>query len=111
MKSWILDRAAWIDENIPGVYCTTGAEETEAADAFSLRAYPNPAFGEINIEIQQAETDNLSMEIFNYTGQLMYNREIGHESYFTGRIALQPGAYIVKVIGKKQTRVAKIIIH
>jgi hypothetical protein len=111
MKNWILQRAAWIDANIPGAYCTTGTDEIGAADAFSLRAYPNPAFGEINIEVQQTETDNLSMEIYNYTGQLVYNREIGNESYFTGRIALQPGAYVVKVIGKSQVRVAKIIIH
>ena len=111
MKNWILDRAAWMDANVPGVYCTTAAEEIPGSETMSLRAYPNPAIGEINIEVQQDEAFNLRLEIYNYTGQLVYNREIGNESYFTGRISLQPGAYMVKVMGEKQIRVTKIIIH
>jgi hypothetical protein len=111
MKNWILDRAAWMDANIPGVYCTTAAEENTGAETMSLRAYPNPAIGDINIEVQQAEPGNLRLEIYNYTGQQVYNREIGSESYFIGRISLQPGAYVVKVISKDQSRVTKIIIH
>ena len=111
MKNWILDRAAWIDANIPGVFCTTGIDDIDGSITLSLRAYPNPAIGEITIEVQNTGAEDSRMEIFNFTGQLVYARDLGNEPMHIERIKLQPGVYMAKVSGYSQTQAAKIIIQ
>jgi hypothetical protein len=111
MKNWILDRAAWIDANIPGAYCTTGMEENSGSIGLTVRAYPNPAIGEINIEVQQTKPDDLRIEIYNITGQMVYDRNLGNESLHISSITLNPGTYLVKVSGNKHSQVTKILIQ
>ncbi len=111
MKNWILDRAAWIDDNIPGVPCATGTGEIEGSFTLSLRAYPNPAIGEITVEVQNTDMENAWMEIYHYTGQMVYKRELGKESLFTQKILLPAGAYVIKVYSNTQSRITKIIIQ
>jgi len=111
MKNWILNRAAWIDNNIPGAYCTTGIDDPDGSISLSLRVYPNPAIGEITIEIQNPGNRNSRVEIFNFTGQLVFSREIDNEPIFTERIRLQPGAYVVKASSGNWSQVDKIIIQ
>jgi len=111
MKNWILDRAAWMDANVPGVFCTTGPGEHEGSLTLSLRAYPNPAVGEISIEVQNSENEEIKMEVINFTGQLVYTRNIGNEPLFIDRIVLQPGVYLVKVSGEKRSQTTRIVIQ
>jgi hypothetical protein len=111
MKNWILDRAAWIDANIPGNTCTTATDENGKTNPLLIRAYPNPAMGEINIEVQSTLTDKLLVEIFNPMGQLVYSKVNEQDLLFTDRIRLQPGAYMVKVTEGNNSKTIKIIIQ
>jgi hypothetical protein len=110
MKNWILQRTAWIDANIPGADCPTPVEEHEG-NILLVRAYPNPAIGQVNIEIQNPLEENLVLEIFSVTGQVVYTRDIGREAFYTDLIGLRPGSYLMRVTGGQETRTTKILIR
>jgi hypothetical protein len=111
MKNWILDRAAWIDQNVPGTACLSAIDDPEQSLAFSVRAYPNPAVGQINLEVQNEEAGDMNLEIFSSTGQLAWSHHIGKDLLYSGTVRLDPGAYMVRVTGNKGVKVTKIIIQ
>jgi hypothetical protein len=111
MKTWITNRAAWLDSNIPGSTCLSPVNDKDASFTFLLRTYPNPAIEEVNIEIQNERSEKLKLEIFNYTGQLIYSKQLPGEPLFTERVRLRPGAYLIKVTGKENSRTDKIIVQ
>ncbi len=47
LKSWIHERLAWLDVNMPGL-CTVGVDEVVTTDA--VRCYPNPGTGRFTLE-------------------------------------------------------------
>jgi subtilisin-like proprotein convertase family protein len=63
-KQWILDRAAWIDANIPGT-CHLGLIEEEIA---SLSVYPNPFQEEIHISWFSTGISNTKIKLFDLSG-------------------------------------------
>jgi hypothetical protein len=111
MKNWIKDRAAWIDTNIPGSTCLSPVNDKDATFTFLLRAYPNPAIEEVNIEVRNERSERLTLEIFSYTGQLVYNKQLPGEPLVIEKIRLQPGAYLIKVTGKENSRTEKIMVQ
>jgi len=111
MKNWIRDRAEWIDANIPGVYCTTGIKEAEESFNLSLKAYPNPAFGVVTLEIQNVREDELLLEVYNITGQLVLSSTLGREPLHTKKITLQAGLYTARVTNGNDTETVKIIVQ
>lgn len=111
MKNWIRDRAEWIDANIPGVYCTTGIKEEERSFTLTVKAYPNPAVGEVTLEIQNTREDELLLEIYSITGQLVLSGTLGREPLHTKKIALQAGLYTARVTSGNETETVKIIVR
>ena len=111
MKNWILDRAAWIDQNVPGTQCLSGIEEHKPQFSFTMRAYPNPAIGAFNLEIQNDKADKLYLEIFTGTGQRVYSRDIGRDPLYNERIPLSPGAYMIRVTGNSGVDVTKVVVQ
>ena len=100
-----------MDSNIPGSTCLSPVNDKDATFTFLLRAYPNPAIEEVNIEVQNERSEKLSLEIFNYTGQLVYSKQLSGEPLITEKIRLQPGAYLIKVTGKENSRTEKIMVQ
>jgi hypothetical protein len=111
MKNWIKARAAWMDANIPGYTCLSGTNDISGQITFGLRAYPVPAPGEVTLEIQNERGEELMLEVFNFTGQLMYSKRIERDIMITEKLSLRPGAYLVRVSGKTNVRTAKILIE
>jgi hypothetical protein len=111
MKNWIISRAAWIDQNVPGTECMSSIEDHPQQLSFTMRAYPNPSIGSFNLEIQNERAEQLSVEIYSGTGQLVYGRDIGREPIFSERIHLDPGAYLVRVKGNSGMDAAKIVVQ
>jgi hypothetical protein len=111
MKTWITDRAAWLDANIPGSTCLSPVNDKDATFTFLFRAYPNPAVEEVNIEVQNERSENLSLEIFNYTGRLVYSKPLSGEPLIIEKVRLRPGAYLIKVAGKENSRTEKIMVQ
>ena len=111
MKNWILARAAWLDDHMPGAYCTTGTEDPVSSSGISLRAYPNPARDVINLEIQNSQAEELTLEVFNCTGQLIHRWDTGMDIMIIHRIGLVPGAYLVRVSGGDHIAVTKVLVQ
>lgn len=111
MKTWIKARAAWLDSHIPGSSCLSPVNDKDATYTFLLRTYPNPAIEEVNIEVQNERSQSLSLEIFNFTGQLVFTKQLTRDPLITEKVRLQPGAYLVKVSGQESSKTQKIIIQ
>jgi hypothetical protein len=111
MKTWIANRAAWLDSHIPGSSCLSPVSDIDATYTFLLRAYPNPAIEEINIEVQNERSLRLNLEIFNFTGQLVYAKQLDSGPLINEKVRLQRGAYLVKISGKGNSKTQKIIVQ
>jgi len=109
MKNWITDRAAWMDSHIPGNTCLSDLNEN--VQSFLLRAYPNPAHGEVNIEIQNERSGNLTLQVYDMSGQLIFSRYVNGDIMITEKLNLRPGAYLVKVFDQSSLRTTKVLIQ
>jgi hypothetical protein len=111
MKTWITDRAAWLDRSVPGSTCLSPVNDKDASSRFLMRAYPNPAVDEVNIEVRNERSEKLMLEIFNYTGQVVYEKHLSEEPLVNEKVKLRPGAYLIKVTGKENSRTEKIMVQ
>lgn len=64
LKTWILDRATWIDNNIMGT-CHLGIVEQEIA---SLSVYPNPFNEDLHVSWFSTGISNAQIKLFNLNG-------------------------------------------
>lgn len=64
LKQWILDRATWIDNNIPGT-CHLGIVEQEIA---SLAVYPNPFNDDLHVSWFSTGISNTQIKLFDLNG-------------------------------------------
>lgn len=111
MKTWIKNRAEWLDAHIPGTSCFSAVNDKDAAFAFQVTVYPNPAIEEVNIEVQNERSQKLNLEIFNYTGQIVFSKQLTGETLVIEKVKLPPGAYLVKVSGRENTKTEKIMVR
>ena len=110
LKSWIKSRGEWMDANIPGT-CIVSDVNKELSAENSLRTYPNPAVGNINVEVQLTHADNVLVEVFNLYGQKVYSDQKARENYFVLKLSLAPGTYIVKVSSGDDVKTSKFVIY
>ncbi len=110
LKQWIRDRGAWMDNNMPGV-CTPDNTSQELTLSGSIRAYPNPAAGNINIEIQCPVSEDVLLEVFNVYGQLIYVKQIKGCSYFHENVQFGPGTYIMRATSSSRMQSCKFVIY
>jgi hypothetical protein len=72
LKTWIISRATWLDNNIPGT-CHLGLVENEIA---SVNAYPNPFSDKINISWFSAGLNDANIRVYDMQGKLMASEEV-----------------------------------
>jgi CotH kinase protein/Secretion system C-terminal sorting domain len=110
LKQWISERAAWMDSSMPGV-CVTTEVANEILPVNSLRAYPNPAMGKINVEFQNPSGESALLEVFNVYGQKSYDKMIKGEVYWLKNIPLPPGSYFLRLTTSSGIKSTKFIIY
>jgi hypothetical protein len=110
LKAWIHARAKWMDRNMPGV-CIPNETANELSQDGFLRAYPNPAVGNINIEIQYPKTENTLLEVFSLYGQLVYSRNHPNTNYILENIQLSPGTYILRASSDSGVKTTRFVIY
>lgn len=64
LKSWVLDRATWLDDHMPGT-CHLGMIEQEIA---SLSVYPNPFSEVLNVSWFSAGISHAQIRLFDLNG-------------------------------------------
>jgi hypothetical protein len=93
-------RSVFFDFVLPA---TTSNESVEKAQRLSV--YPNPASSLLNVELQGFEAQELQLQIFSLTGQLVLSEMIDHDGaeFMTTNVnvsQLPGGAYLLKVQGQ-----------
>ena len=81
----------------------------------SLRFFPNPTRGLVNIEIDNLKNEDISVQICNYNGQIIYSKEFGRS---TGQIHdiidladKSKGVYFIRFQSGKTILTEKIVLY
>lgn len=80
LKSWINNRIAWLDANMPGI-CTAGVGEN-GLNSNNVLAYPNPFSSEIQLDIYLSQAENLQIEVYSSLGSKIL--ELPKKEYMQG---------------------------
>lgn len=91
---------------------TSSNESIEKAQRLSV--YPNPASSLINVELQGFEAQELQLQVFSLTGQLVLSEMIDHNgtAFMKAEVnidQLASGAYLMKVQGKDRVWTRELI--
>lgn len=80
----------------------------------SLDVFPNPNNGIFNIKVQNSNNEDMSIEITNVNGQLVYNKQFNNTGLILEKIDISycsKGIYFIKVQSETNLKVKKIIIE
>ena len=109
MKTWILNRMTWMDDNMPG-NCTVDNKDIPE-NSFYAVAKPNPSKDRINLEIQNPERLKLRIEVVNLSGIAVYSEYLDGEVLINLRIPLKPGIYLVRVSHLSGQQILKVLVE
>jgi glycosidase len=83
-------------------------------NVFSLEHYPNPASGNVTIQITIPTESHINLMLFNEQGQanelLSGNAEAGTHTYEINTSSFRPGLYMYRLTAGKHTEIKKLII-
>jgi hypothetical protein len=118
--------------NSPGIYTVTviayndcqtiksvrinmpsGIDNT-APEIISVKIYPNPANNILNLEIDVNGSSDLTLEILNAQGMLMYNSKIVTDRLFNETIDISgysKGIYYLRIFNKRLVHISKVIVY
>jgi hypothetical protein len=80
----------------------------------SLSVYPNPTNGKFTVSINNPEAANMTLELVNISGQVVYRNEVkGAYSYNEDIDAssFAKGVYYLKVNDGKAVKVEKVVVQ
>jgi PKD repeat protein len=90
----------------------TGIDELSVANQFVIR--PNPNHGKFEVSFVQSKTDNITLEIKNTLGQVIYNEKIAnHTGAFNKSFeinGLSKGIYFISVVNSQYEVVKKMVV-
>jgi hypothetical protein len=109
MRDWMLRRFTWIDSNLGGVCSTTGTEQLTSQ--VRVKAFPQPANGQVTIEVQNNSSDRVRVDVFNMNGQNVYSQVCSSDPYVSLQLQLQTGVYLAKISCEKETQTLKLIFR
>ena len=73
----------------------------EKAEITSVSIYPNPVSNLLNVNISLNKSENVKVEIFDYTGKIIYTKKViinnGTNNYKLNVKDLNNGVYLVKI--------------
>jgi hypothetical protein len=110
MKNWILSRAEWLDDNIPGSCIQTGTDNPELP-SFMITVRPNPSFGQIHLEIRNPDRMQLRIEVLNITGNIVYVEDIRGDLMISRNIRLRSGIYLVRSGNGNEYQTVKAVVQ
>ncbi len=97
------------------LYLTGGTESVEEAFAVesSVNAYPNPFNDMLNIVIDAAENDNVTINVYNVSGQMIYttNTQVsnGENNIEIATSNYGAGVYFINVVGNSINETIKVV--
>jgi len=97
----------------PG-YCDTEGLNELYTDAYSMLIHPNPSSGQVNIELELLEADEISIRLSNLQGSIILQKEAqkyfkAHHTINLNLQGLDSGVYLLEIRGKKGASHQKLI--
>jgi polyhydroxybutyrate depolymerase len=90
---------------------TTTGEHLITKNDFSCHVYPNPARDQLYIQIEGPVSSNISLQLYNTTGQLVKSLRSDHNSFLVQRDGLAAGLYIATVSGLPIPLTTKVLFE
>jgi hypothetical protein len=106
LKKWIVDRINWLDVNMPGL-CTMTSVSEIANENRLVKCYPNPAHDLLQLEFSNSIIGE-QLQVFDYTGKLIFDKEIQSEKMNLITQDWTAGLYMIKV-GSKNQKTIRIV--
>ena len=77
-KAWIATRITWLDVNMPGQPCILATKNnfTNNQNTDHLQVFPNPANDKTTIIFNTKESENQTLNIYDFTGKLVFSTTI-----------------------------------
>jgi hypothetical protein len=91
---------------------STGVDETGLGS--NLVVYPNPTQGKFTVSISNAEAADLTLELVNISGQVVYRNEVKSVYSYNEEIdasAFAKGVYYLKVNDGVEVKIEKVVIQ
>jgi hypothetical protein len=82
--------------------------------ANSLRVYPNPTNSEFTVSVTQADVSDLTIELVNISGQVVYRNEVKSVYSLTETIDVREfakGVYYLKVNNGEEVKIEKVVVQ
>ncbi|MCD6333492.1 MAG: T9SS type A sorting domain-containing protein, partial [Bacteroidales bacterium] len=80
----------------------------------NLSVFPNPTNGEFTVSISNAEISDLTLELVNISGQVVYRNEVKGVYSYTDKIdasEFAKGVYYLKVNNGEEVKVEKVVVQ
>jgi hypothetical protein len=77
-----------------------------------FKMYPNPSNGLVTIQLKNEGLQNVSINVYNYTGQLVRNyRSISTTNLQVDVTGIPKGMYLLEVISNKISRIKSLVVY
>jgi hypothetical protein len=103
--------------NTPGFFCIDNLTVNvvsvfEQPQLTDVRVFPNPVKDILNIDLQSFDNEMVSIEIFNFNGQLMNVFSPTNEAFQSVSVRhLTAGNYVLKITSGDKIAVERVIVH
>lgn len=114
LKNWLLNRAAWIDANLPGTcHWVTSVPEKPAPNHIHFQVFPNPCVDDVFIELADEIQGTVMISLFDVSGKL-YRMETIHTASGQDFVAwnmqdLPKGMYVLRVQTEQEVFTRKLV--
>src|SRR6185503_16242782 len=100
-KTWLQNRLAWLDANIPGICTEIGIKEADVSLQM-IHSYPNPFSNSFTIVYNVPENGKVKLELLNILGEQVNllqeeSKSIGSYRQEISSSHMEAGMYVVKL--------------
>jgi Secretion system C-terminal sorting domain len=76
----------------------------------SCKAFPNPTTSTINLKIENRTLENVSIQLYDLSGKMLYNQKINQTETSISTESLNPSTYLLRIRdGNQEIKTFKII--
>lgn len=115
LKTWITNRLAWLDDNIPGT-CHLGLDGNALAD-LNIQVFPNPAEDVITVSWNTKQDPNLRISWMQLDGKLVHTTSVSSmygnnsKTFDVHELGLSSGVYQLILENSNGRQSLKVIVQ
>ena len=87
---------------------TVGIDENQRIN-LELSVFPNPVSSHVTLRVEGAETDNLSYQLYDLYGRLLFEEKINQKETLIPMLGLRPSTYLLRVSCESEIQLFKVV--